>query len=246
MGEIVKLIEIGNGIVQVVMEDRLAKNTFSPELISGLKTTFDQINKNNEYKVVVINGYENYFCCGGTKEELLAIYKGELKFTDLDFFKLLLECELPVIAAMQGHALGGGLVFGLYADFIILGNENVYATNFMKYGFTPGMGATYIVPYKFGNVIGPELLFSAENYRGSELKERGVQLKVVSKSNVIPEAIQLAQSLADKPRNSLIVLKDQMTEQIKSGLVDTIQKELIMHEKTFHNDEVAQRIEGLF
>lgn len=246
MGEVVRLEEKGDGIVQVTMEDRSAKNTFSAALIEGLKSVFKKINESGHYKVVIINGYENYFCCGGTKEELKSIYKGELKFTDLDFFTILLECKLPVIAAMQGHALGGGFVFGLYGDFVILGNENVYATNFMKYGFTPGMGGTFLVPYKLGNILGAELLFTAENYRGIDLKDRGVQLKVVAKSEVIEEAFKLARSLADKPRNSLIVLKEHMTNEVKLKLNEAIQKELVLHEKTFHSPEVASRIEALF
>ena len=51
---------------------------------------------------------------------------------------------------MQGHGIGGGFVVGLFADFVILSRESVYSTNFMKYKFTPGMGATYIVPKKIG------------------------------------------------------------------------------------------------
>ena len=215
-------------------------------MIEGLKSVFKKIKDNEDYKVVVINGYENYFCCGGTKEELKAIYEGQMKFTDLDFFNILLECKLPVVAAMQGHALGGGFVFGLYADFIILGNENVYATNFMKYGFTPGMGGTFIVPYKLGYILGTELLFTAENYRGIDLKERGIQLKVVTKTEVIEEALKLAKSLADKPRNSLIVLKEHMTNEIHTKLKEVIQKELVLHDKTFHSPEVAKRIEAFF
>lgn len=246
MGEVVTLTEHTNGIVQVTMQDRQARNTFSPELIAGLKNAFEQIKRREEYKVVVIHGFDSYFCCGGTKEELMAIHNGELSFTDLDFFRLLLDCPLPVIAAMQGHALGGGLVFGLYADFIILGKENIYSANFMKYGFTPGMGGTFMVPYRFGRALGHELLYTAEAYRGAELKERGVSQRVVGKQDVIPEAFKLAAQLAEKPRPALMVLKAHLTSEIQEQLGGVIEKELQMHAQTFHTDEVASRIKNLF
>ena len=146
MGEVVNITEITAEIVQITMQDRESRNTFSKELIQGLKQAFAIINQNKEYKVVILTGYDSYFSCGGTQEELQQIYDGELKFTELDFFTSPIECEIPVIAAMQGHAIGGGLVFGCYADFQILGKENIYTTNFMKYGFTPGR------IYLFGHV----------------------------------------------------------------------------------------------
>lgn len=246
METVVKLSEIEEGIVQVTMEDRLSRNTFSEGFIKGIMEAFETIKNTPAYKVVVLTGYDNYFCCGGTKEELFKIYKGEKRFNDFKFFTLPLECQVPVISAMQGHAIGGGLVFGLYADFSILGKENMYTANFMKYGFTPGMGGTYIIPLRLGEALGNEMLFTAENYRGGELKERGVLLKVVPKNEVLTEAMTLAKSLAEKPRKSLITLKEHISAPIKNKLSDIIKKELAMHTLTFHQPEVAERIEALF
>ncbi len=246
MGQVVYLTELENNIVQITMEDRSSRNTFSKELIMGIMEAFSAIKNNNSYKVVILTGYENYFCCGGTKEELMNIYKKEIGFNDLNFFTHPLECEIPVISAMQGHGIGGGFIFGLYADFIILGKENIYTTNFMKYGFTPGMGGTLMAPLKLGNIVGNEMLFTAENYRGGELEQRGVPLRVVPKSEVLNQAIQLANSLAEKPRHSLITLKNHLTAEIKAKLPVFIEKELQMHDVTFHHPEVAQRIDNLF
>lgn len=246
MGEVVKLNNLGKGILSIKMEDRISKNTFSKDLISGIVNAFKEVERNNKYKVVILSGYENYFCCGGTKDELISIYKGEIGFNDFQFFSLPLYCEIPVISAMQGHAIGGGLVFGLYSDFTILGKENIYTTNFMKYGFTPGMGATMIIPTRLGDVIGNEMMLTAESYRGGDLKARGVPLMVVPKSEVQQEAVNLANNLADKPRLSLVTLKNHLTAPIKAKLPNTIEKELLMHEITFHQPEVVERIESFF
>src|SRR5262245_8959043 len=156
------------------MEDREHKNTFSPDLIDGLIKTFAQIAEDESLRVVVIHGYDTYFCSGGSKDELLRIISGELYFDRLGFYALLLDCPIPTIAAMQGHAIGGGLAFGCFADLIILATESLYTANFMNYGFTPGMGATCILPAKFGIVLGAEMLQTGRSYQGGELQQRGV------------------------------------------------------------------------
>jgi len=235
-----------SGIAMVEMIDKAARNTFSHALITGLSTVFAEIKQNTTVKVVLIHGYDNYFCCGGTQEELMNIFSGKLTFNDLDFYRLLLDCEVPVIAAMQGHGIGGGLVFACYADMLVLAEEAIYSTNFMKYGFTPGMGATYMVPYKFGPTIGHELLYTANTYHGGVLREKGVPIPVVKKVDVIPKALQLARQLTDKPRNSLKILKHHLMQEVRAKLPPIIEQELAMHLETFHQPEVKHRIEALF
>lgn len=237
-------LEQGIAIVQLM--DRESRNTFSPALIQGLMETFQVINVNEEVKVVVIHGYENYFCCGGTQEELLNLQAGKITLADFAFYRLLLDCPVPTIAAMQGHAIGGGLAFGCYADLIFLAEECIYSTNFMKYGFTPGMGATAIIPKKFGETIGHELLYTADTYSGGVLKAKGVPIPVVRKSEVITIAMQTATQLADKPRHSLKILKAHLTQEIQQKLPAIIEQEMAMHEKTFILPEVKQRIEERF
>lgn len=245
MNSVVKCtLEQGIAIVQLI--DRESRNTFSHALIQGLVETFQTINSNEEVKVVVVHGYENYFCCGGTQKELLHLQTGEVTFADLAFYRLLLDCPVPTIAAMQGHAIGGGLAFGCYADLILLAEEAIYSTNFMKYGFTPGMGATYMLPRKFGETIGYELLYTADTYPGGVLKAKGIPVPVFRKSEVITIAMQTAKQLADKPRNSLKLLKSHLTREVQQKLPRIIRQEVAMHRDTFNHPEVKKRIEERF
>lgn len=246
MKQVVTLQEIEAGIYQMTMHDRVNKNAFSPELINDLAAAFAQVNNDNTCKVLILTGYDSYFATGGTQQALMTLQQGNGAFTDANVYSLALECEVPVIAAMQGHAIGGGFVMGLYADFVVLGKECVYTTNFMKYGFTPGMGATLVVPKKLGVVLGHEMLFCANTYRGQQLKERGVAFPVVPKHEVLDQALELARQLAEKPRIALVTLKKHLVSPIASELNAVIEQELAMHEKTFHQAEVKQRIKDLF
>ena len=233
-------------IAVVAMHDRIGRNTFTRALIEGLAAAFTQIEANPAAKVVVIHGYDSIFSAGGTLEELIGIADGHQTFDEAGFYRMLLDCKLPVIAAMQGHAIGGGLVLGLYADLVVLAHESLYGTNFMKYGFTPGMGATFIVPHRLGPALANEMLFSANGYHGDALRQRGVPYPVLRRPEVIPHAMKLARDLAEKPLIALQLLKEALTAPIKAALPEAVAREKSMHEITFAQPGIHNRIRSKF
>lgn len=242
---VVELTDKGSGVIQIKMQDKAHKNTFSDELTFGLIDAFAEI-KHSAYKVVLLTGYDSYFASGGTQENLLYLFEGKGKFTDTNLYSLALDCPLPVISAMQGHGIGGGFVMGLFADFVILSQESIYTTNFMKYGFTPGMGATLVLPQKLGISLAEEMLLTAKTYYGGDLQTRGIPFPVLPRGEVAPHALELAYTLAEKPKISLITLKDHLVSHLRKELPTVIAQEVAMHEKTFHRPEVKDKIEALF
>ena len=242
---IVEVTEPEAGIVQVRMHDRVNKNTFTNELIAGLTRAFEDIGSGN-HKAVILTGYDSYFASGGTQEGLRDLYDGKFRFTDKDLYSLALNCPIPVIAAMQGHGIGGGFVMGLFADFVVLARESVYTANFMKYGFTPGMGSTFILPQKLGISLAEEMMLTAATYRGEELQRRGVPFPVLPRDGVLAHASEIARTLAEKPRVSLATLKAHLVAPLREQLPRFIDQEIAMHELTFHRPEVRDRIDALF
>ncbi|WNO11551.1 polyketide synthase [Teredinibacter sp. KSP-S5-2] len=243
---VVVTIDHGDGILEIKMQDRVNKNTFSIELVLGLIDAFESLKNDTRYKVVVLTGYDNYFASGGTKEGLILLSEGKTKFSDNDFYSLALNCPIPVVSAMQGHGIGGGFVLGLFADFPILSKESVYTTNFMKYGFTPGMGTTFILPKKIGISLSEEMMFLAKTYRGEELKNRGVPFAVLPRAEVMDYAMDIAKTIAEKPRVSLVALKDHLVASLREALPKAIDQELAMHEVTFRQPEIKERIHAFF
>lgn len=246
LDQIVAVTDLEPGIVQVTMQDRVNKNTFTDGLIGGLTAAFADIGARQDCKVVILTGYDSYFSSGGTQEGLRDLFEGKMKFTDKDLYSLALNCPIPVIAAMQGHGIGGGFVMGMFADFVILARESIYTANFMKYGFTPGMGSTFILPQKLGISLAGEMMLTASTYRGEELQKRGVPFPVVARDKVLEQALELARTLAEKPRFSLVTLKDHLVLPLRKQLAAFIEDEIAMHALTFHQPEVKQRIETFF
>src|SRR5258707_6019920 len=120
---VVDVRQVEPSIIQITMQDRVHKNTFSAELINGLIEAFASIEAAASCKAVILTGYDSYFASGGTQETLLALHEGHERFSDTNLYSLPLDCRVPVISAMQGHGIGGGFILGLFADFVILSRE---------------------------------------------------------------------------------------------------------------------------
>ena len=227
------------GILVIKMEDRQAKNMFSRAFVEGVEEVFAHIKENPAYKAVILTGYDSYFACGGTQESLLAIQEGKEKFTDARIYQLAMECEVPVIAAMQGHGLGGGWTLGMFADLVVMSEQSRYVSPYMDYGFTPGAGATLILPRQLGADLAKESLLTARPYTGIQLRERGLLLPVASRTEVLPMAMALAKKIAQMPRGRLVRFKQKLTRTVLAVVDETYRLELAMHDKTFVGQSTA-------
>jgi acyl transferase domain-containing protein/acyl carrier protein len=237
VSEVVKAILHPRGILEVRLEDREARNMFTDDFIAGVTEVFDHIANNAAYKVIVLTGYDNYFASGGTKEGLLAIQEGKSKFTDTKIYQMAMECRVPVIAAMQGHAIGAGWCLGMFADFVLFGKERRYVSPYMNYGFTPGAGATFIFQNTIGYDLARETMMTANEFAGIAFKNRGVHLPVLDKDEVLTTAMELAGKLAELPRGILTATKYLFTKNLLEDAAETYKLELAMHEKTFVKDQ---------
>ncbi len=244
--DVVLLTEPAPGVALITLQDKDNRNTFTRALTAGLYAAYRRVQEEARFRAVIVTGYGTYFATGGTREDLLTLQEGEHFFDEVDMMRPALHCELPVISAMQGHALGGGLAMGLFADFVVLSRESVYSASFMKFGFTPGMGATFILPLRLGFNLGYEMLMNGDDFLGDELQRRGVPLPVLPRKEVLAYALRLATGLAQKPRAALVELKAHMTRSIRAELDATVPLEIEMHRKTLHVREVRQKIEQVF
>ncbi|AGO55262.1 polyketide synthase PksL [Serratia plymuthica 4Rx13] len=236
-----------NGVLLVRLCERESRNKFSKAFVAGFEEIFAHIRQHHVYKVVVLTGYDHYFASGGTLETLQAIQKGEAKFTDEKIFALPLECEIPVIAAMQGHGIGPGWAVGMFCDEAIFSLESVYYSPYMRYGFTPGAGATLILPSRLGLDLAREVLFTAGEYKGYELLQRGLKNPVLERAQVLPFALAAASAVAQKSRAELVAWKTQRSQPLRDRVEANYAQELRMHERTFvGNPEVLSRIQQHF
>src|SRR5690606_34734655 len=146
----------------------------------------------------------------------------------------------PVISALQGHASGGGLVFGLYADVVVMAREASYGLPFLTYGFTPGAGATYFVERTLGTAVAQQLFYTGRPLTGAELRERGASVDVRPRADVLSTALAHAQSVARQSRAATAELKRELARRTTSALSDVIERELRMHERVLGGEAVER------
>ncbi|PJN27395.1 beta-ketoacyl synthase [Streptomyces sp. CB02613] len=245
-GEAVEFRLLDGGIALLVMSDAGGSNMFTDAMMRGLQDAFARVEADDAVRAVVLTGTETVFSMGATPGGLETLAGGAGRFTDVPFvYEGLLRCSRPVVSALRGHASGGGLAFGLYADLVVMARESVYSANFLKYGFTPGMGATHVLDERLGGTLAAELMYTGRPYRGEELERRGAGVLFADRSAVLATALGLARSVAEKPSDAVRVLKRDLADRALARLAPVIERESAMHERVFGSDS-ASRIQEHF
>jgi acyl transferase domain-containing protein/acyl carrier protein len=236
-----------DGIAWLTLQDRRHANMLTAGLMRGLELRLAELRANPAVRALVLTGYDQVFSMGGTRDTLLEIVAGRARCSDFPLvYRGLLACEFPVVAAMQGHAAGGGLVLGLYADLVVMAHEATYGANFVQYGFTPGMGATLVLEHKLGPNLAAEMMLTGRAFSGEELERRGASVTFRPQAEVCGEALALARLLADKPPHTLRVLKGALARRLLVPLPSVIAEEEAMHAQTVRHPEVDERVRAHF
>ncbi|MGC4806662.1 SDR family NAD(P)-dependent oxidoreductase [Micromonospora sp. DT233] len=229
---------VGDGVAVVTM--RGARNMFTEALVRGLEQAFAEIAAQPAVRAVVLTASGPAFSMGGTPDALERLARGDGRFSDVPFlYRGLLRCDRPVVAAITGHASGGGLAFGLYADIVVMAREASYAANFVHYGFTPGMGATFILEQRFGRALATEMFYTARAFDGVELERRGAQVRFEDRSDVLPAALGIARAIARQPETAVAGLKRELADRLLTAVDDTVSRELALHERVLGDGAVA-------
>lgn len=200
-----RLVEasIGGPVATIRLIDHAGRNALTEPLAAQVGAALTRVVAEPASRVVLLAGLPDLFCSGGTRDSLLAEPGEQGTLSHDAVIRAPLRCPLPVIAAMRGHAIGGGLIFGLYADIPVLSERSVYVANFLGYGFMPCMGASWVLPERLGPVLGTEVLLGAARFRGRQLRERGVPLPVLPHDEVEGYARELSTRMARAPRRTL-------------------------------------------
>lgn len=225
------------------MEDSANKNALTTSFIKGLQENLDCIKKDPKVKVLIFKGYSDVFCSGADKSTLMHLLEGKIKPSDIFLPKIILDLPIPVIAAMEGHAVGGGFALGLCADIILIAKNSRYGCNFMNMGFTPGMGTTKLLENVLSPAIAHELLYTGELKKGKEFTNKGTFNEILPKEEVFPKAMAIAERIAEKPKTSLELLKKILSLPKRKCFEETITYETLMHQISFSNSDLLKTID---
>jgi len=234
-----------DGIGVVSMRDAPGKNAMSEPFVRALLAALRDAAAWAPLKVVVLAGTPEIFSSGADLSMLKELVRGGVQPTDILLAKAVLDVPVPVIAAMEGHAIGGGLALGAAADIVIIARESRYGASFMNMGFTPGMGITRLLQHVMSPAIAAELLFAGEPKKGSFFEGKSGFNAILPRAEVMPRALDIAARIADKPRLSLEILKRTLSIARRQAFEETHTLESLMHRVSFAAPDVLARIEEL-
>ena len=236
-------LTIADGVARVVLADPSSANALGETMVRALQDAFATIDRDPTVRVVVLAAEGDTFSSGAPRELLLRLAAGELRPADIVLPKALLDCAVPVIAAMAGHATGGGFALGLAADIVFMGGESRYGFTFMNLGFTPGMGTTRLCEHVLSTAVAHELLYSGELRRGASFASSGIN-HILPRDRVDAAAADLAARIAEKPRGSLVTLKRTLSLPRRRAFEESITQESLMHQITLAG--AAERIRDTY
>jgi len=242
MGIFVETEVDDHGVATLHMKDAAGRNAFSEAFVDELRAQLEGLAR-PEVKVAILRGLEDVFSAGGDRSVLMGLAEGRVAPYDLVLTRSLLEVPVPTIAAMAGHAVGGGLVFGLACDMVILGKESRYSCNFMDMGFTPGMGTTRILQTVLGEHIAAEMMYGCQYFKGSHFEGRSLINYVEPQAKVEARARKVAMRMTDKPRYALELLKRTLSLPRRRAFEEARTMESLMHEICFARPETRARID---
>jgi len=224
--------DIADGVGTITMLEPATANALSHALVDALGAAFAELGRDRDVRAIVLAGLPDVFSSGASREVIDDLVSGRREGGELLLPRVLLECQLPCIAAMAGYAIGGGFALGMAADVIVLGAESRYCLNFLDLGFTPGMGTTRLLEHALSPAIAHELLLTGEARRGRDLARTGVN-HVVPSTEVLARAQDLAARIADKPRDALVALKRTLSIPRRQAFELARTHETLMHAVSF-------------
>jgi enoyl-CoA hydratase/carnithine racemase len=174
---------------------RPPNNFFSLEMISGLADALEALDADDECRAVVLRAAGRHFCAGADFSGATAaapVPARELYAAAVRLFRT----RTPIVAAVQGAAVGGGLGLALAADFRVAAPEARFSANFARLGFHQGFGLSVTLPAVVGQQRAAELLYTGRRITGDEAAAIGLVDRVVPATDLLDAATALAAEIA--------------------------------------------------
>lgn len=234
------------GAVAVLTIDRpKALNALNPDVLADLKAAFEGIDQDTVRCVVLTGAGDKSFVAGADIGSMSTMTKAEGEaFGKLgnDIFLMIESFPLPVIAAVNGFALGGGCELAMSCDIRICSDNAMFGQPEVGLGITPGFGGTQRLPRIVGLGMAKQLLYTARNIDAAEALRIGLVNAVVPQAELMDTALKMANTIA---KNAPIAVRA-CKKAVNEGMQVSIDKAVEIEEKLFGDCfETHDQVEGM-
>ncbi|MBI0579228.1 enoyl-CoA hydratase/isomerase family protein [Neobacillus cucumis] len=220
--------ECQDGIAIITLNEPDSLNALSNQIKKDLLKWVEMAETDPEVKIIILTGTGKAFSAGGD-------VRGMGKRTTLESVekitnttKIILriaELQKPVIAAVNGYAMGAGFSLALAADIVIAQVNSKFGLSFSKVGLIPDCGLLHFLPKIVGPWKAKEWIFSGAVLSAEEAKQYGIVNRLVEEGEALNEATVLAKELASRPLQTMVFVKSIMEKVQNQDLRATIQYE---------------------
>ena len=209
--------------VGVVTFSNPPHNFISLQALEEFQWAFKKLDDDNHCRAIVLAAEGKVFCAGAdfSAGQAEGINPNEVLSNFYAVAMTLFETKKPMVAAVQGAAIGAGFGLSLLADFRIACPETIFSANFTRLGIHPGFGMSVTLPRIIG-VSNAELLFyTGRRIKGKEALNLGLLSELVERDDVLTSAIKLANEIAScaplAVQNTKATMRMELAEQIRAA-----------------------------
>jgi len=242
--------EAGVGTIILDRPDQL--NSLNRAMVQELKDIIERIKTDKEVKVLVITGQGKGFCSGGDiglLEELTSISPAQSRLFFREIHRIYLslrEMDQPVIAAVNGHAVGAGCDFALACDIRIASDRAKMGAIYTSLGYVPDVGATYFFPRLVGIAKACELIFTGDIIDAREAERIGLINKAVPHDQFEKEVKKLALRLAKGSGLAIAMAKNAIYRGLNLDLATELDYEGYLASVSLHTEDLREGLDAFF
>ncbi|MCE9668907.1 enoyl-CoA hydratase [Myxococcus stipitatus] len=219
-----------DGLAVVRLHRPEVRNALSMELRRELAACFQELGADAAVRCIVLTGGPEYFAAGADLRALVEATPVELMLRDTHLlWRALAECPSPVVAAVNGYALGGGCELAMHADMIVAGEGASFGQPEVRVGIMPGAGGTQRLTRAVGKFKAMKLLLTGEPVTAREAEAMGLVTEVVPDDQVLARALALARKVARLPPLAVRQIKEVVLAGQDAPLADA----LLLERKAF-------------
>jgi enoyl-CoA hydratase/carnithine racemase len=216
MDEIVT--ERADHILRVQLNRPKRLNAMTSTMYVALADIINDAATDERTRVVLWNGAGDSFCAGNDIEDFLKNPPGPGESPQARLMSALLDFDKPLVASVQGAAIGGGTTMLLHCDFVYAGESAKFQLPFVNLALVPEFGSSAILPARLGLLRAAELVMLGSPFDARRAAELGLVTQVLPDHDLLPTATELAQKLAAKPIGALRAGKRLLKQPIREAI----------------------------
>ena len=212
-----------NGAVGIATLNRPeALNALNSELLNELADALETWDRGSDVRCMIVTGSERAFAAGADIKEMQPKSYSEMYRENLygAQFDRLARIKKPIIAAVAGHALGGGCELALLCDFIIAADTARFGQPEITLGIMPGLGGSQRLTRIVGKSKAMDLCLTGRTMDAAEAESAGLAARVVPAELLTAEALKAAQKIAAQSSPAVQMVKEAVNRALETGLAE--------------------------